>query len=193
MPKNHKKLTNLFAYTLLALFLSLFLIASLLDSSLHTAPFLGIAILFFIIGLKKEKGLVLERRWTIRKDFTVTLAALAGAVLTFILSTRIDLGAGLLGPALAASGTALIYGFLATFFPAYKDSSAPFYCGTFVGMSSILVLPNIWLVAGAGTLSGIIFCLSHDVFLGTGGKLGTIAFISVVVTKLAAYAITGAW
>jgi uncharacterized membrane protein YjjB (DUF3815 family) len=55
------------------------------------------------------------------------------------------------------------------------------FAGSFVGMSSssVATLPLI-LIGGA--LSGILYQLSTDIFKGFGGRLGTIAFISTVIS-----------
>ncbi len=62
--------------------------------------------------------------------------------------------------------------------------SVPVYCGAFVGMTSNALLFTRSEVAIASAIAGIIFVLSSYVFGGFGGKLGTIAFISTIITSL---------
>lgn len=63
---------------------------------------------------------------------------------------------------------------------------AVIYCGAFAGMSSPLVLPGLlpgllW-IALAGALAGLFYSLTHQVWGGIGGKLGTLAFAASALT-----------
>ena len=48
--------------------------------------------------------------------------------------------------------------------------------------TDIKQLNKIWMVGTGGLIFGIIYYLSSGVLLGFGGKLGTIAFLSTVIT-----------
>ena len=99
------------------------------------------------------------------------LATFFGAVITFVLSVYLGLGAVL------ASG---IIGMLAALF--LKPYAVPIFCGSFLGMSSPELLePLVFILAAL--IAGGIFVLSKDVFNGFGGKLGTISLSSVLVTS----------
>jgi len=105
-----------------------------------------------------------------------------GAVLCYLLNVL-----GHLGSVLSAG----IMGSMASFIPvlgkksAYlKKLPAAIYCGAFVGMSRIEIIPNISFVIAAGILAGIFLMFSKNLFLGIGGKLGTIAFVGVVIASL---------
>jgi hypothetical protein len=50
-------------------------------------------------------------------------------------------------------------------------------------MSSVAIIPSI-LVVAAGILAGLFFMLSKNLFVGMGGKLGSIAFVGVVIITL---------
>ena len=58
------------------------------------------------------------------------------------------------------------------------------YCGAFIGMSSSAVTPSIYFVIAAGMVAGLFYMFSKNLFLGVGGKLGTIAFVGVVTVSL---------
>ncbi|GAL01410.1 hypothetical transmembrane protein [Nonlabens ulvanivorans] len=101
-----------------------------------------------------------------------------GAVLCYLISIHLKLG-----PVIAAGfiGTAVSY------LPTINSKSnylkqlpVPIYCGTFVGMSSVFVIPSLGYVISAGIFAALFLMLSKNLFLGIGGKLGTIAFASVV-------------
>ena len=51
-------------------------------------------------------------------------------------------------------------------------------------MSSTEISPSIEFAIAAGSITGILYMLSKNLFLGLGGKLGTIAFIGVAVIYL---------
>ena len=55
------------------------------------------------------------------------------------------------------------------------------FAGSFVGMTSTAV-GSISLVLLAGALAGLIYKYSLHIFAGFGGRLGTIAFISTVIS-----------
>jgi hypothetical protein len=50
-------------------------------------------------------------------------------------------------------------------------------------MSSVEIIPSIVLVIAAGVLGHIFLCY-QNLFVGIGGKLGTIAFGGVVIITL---------
>ncbi len=80
--------------------------------------------------------------------------------------------------------TGIIGGILVTQIPVYGTAMGQaWYAGAFVGMSSffVLMLKRDYIISG--TISGIIFIITKDFFPGFGGKLGFMAFISVLFTK----------
>ncbi|WP_179315556.1 hypothetical protein [Winogradskyella undariae] len=104
-----------------------------------------------------------------------------GAVLCYLLNI-----VGGLGSILAVG----IVGTIAAFLPHLNKRSnylkqlpASIYCGAFVGMSSVETTPHIWFVIAAGTLAGFFFMISKNLFLGVGGKLGTMAFGGVIAAS----------
>lgn len=105
-----------------------------------------------------------------------------GALICYSLNVYGDLGSVL------AAG---ITGTTASFIPAINKKSdyleklpAAIYCGAFVGMSSVEISPSVGFIVTAGVLTGVFFMLSKNLFLGIGGKLGSIAFLGVVVIYL---------
>ncbi len=101
------------------------------------------------------------------------LAVVAGALITYILS--IDLGLG----AVTASG---LIGVLAAL--VIPDYAVPAYCGSFAGMSSARLLGSHWEIVLAGSIAGLIFILTDCAYPGFGGKLGAIAFTGCVIMGL---------
>ena len=61
---------------------------------------------------------------------------------------------------------------------------AAIYCGAFLSMSCLEKISHIGFVLAAGILAGIFLMLSKNLYLGFGGKLGTIAFEGVVIVSV---------
>ena len=105
-----------------------------------------------------------------------------GAIVCYLLNVN-----GHLGIILAMG----IVGTIASFLPSLnkksnylKEIPASIYCGAFVGMSSVETSPSIGFVISAGTLAGLFYMISKNLFLGVGGKLGTMAFAGVITATL---------
>lgn len=62
--------------------------------------------------------------------------------------------------------------------------AVPVYCGAFVGMTSPALFGSYWFSVLAAILAGLLFVVAHPVFTGIGGKLGTTAFIGVLLVVL---------
>lgn len=95
----------------------------------------------------------------------------AGAVATYLLSVHWGYGP------FVASG---IVGIFAARFLTLEHSIIA-YAAAFVGMSSALTVPEVWMIALAGAIIGVIYDYTSDCFKGIGGKLGTLAASAVLV------------
>lgn len=107
------------------------------------------------------------------------------AICTYALSTKLALG-----PILSAS----IIGTVGSFVPNLKKTSSilkqvpvAIYCGAFVGMSSPTVAGSFTFVLVAGVFTAIFLMVSKSVLQGVGGKLGSLAFLAVVLTYFLFY------
>ncbi len=67
------------------------------------------------------------------------------------------------------------------------------FCASFAGMASRRILQRWPLFAISGALCGLLFYLTRSYFDGIGGKLGTIAFVSVLVVQFAFRPLIRAW
>lgn len=113
-------------------------------------------------------------------ELMIIVIALAATVLTFYLSLAHGNG-----PVLASGVVGLIGGLvLPVVFPAQGTNLAVVaVCASFAGMSGRERLPNVWLVLAVGVITGIVFIFSAPHLGGAGGKLGTIAFGSVLAVS----------
>ena len=116
------------------------------------------------------------------ENISVAVWVPIGAVTCYLLNTSTDLGSVL---SVGLTGGA------ASFLPVINKKSdylnklpAAIYCGTFIGMSSVKIAPSISFVISAGLLAGLFFMLAKNLFVGIGGKFGSIAFGSMVIIYL---------
>jgi hypothetical protein len=177
-PNSSKRwiLSNKLIFWLLKLTV-IYLLGSILYSfrEKFNFPFILSGIILFGVlasGFKyaDEFQLVAENKGEWKIAVSALLANTAGALLTFWASQ--DLG---IGPVLASAAVGLLGGLL------LPKVSAEIYTGSFVGMCSIGVAPHFSRLLLAGMIAGLIFYTSRHVLIGFGGKLGTIAFTSVIL------------
>jgi len=105
------------------------------------------------------------------KEIKIIIASIFGAVFTYFLYSYFGFN-----NVLAASVVGVLAGLL------FSSYAAPMYMGAFVGMVSDNVIMNIWFLALASFIAGLFFIYSRRYFKGLGGKLGGIAFISILLT-----------
>ncbi|WP_413532086.1 hypothetical protein [Empedobacter brevis] len=65
-----------------------------------------------------------------------------------------------------------------------KQIEAPIYCGAFIGMTSLDFKYAYWMIITAGVFTALLFFATKSLFVGLGGKLGTLAFIGVLLSML---------
>ena len=118
---------------------------------------------------------------------TLTIACIftggLGSLLTILLREKAVLKVYKSSDAVIGSTLAgLIGGFLLPQIPTIgRTLSLVFYEGSFAGMSSRKRLPGYAAFFIAGALSGALFILLYGLFPGCGGKLGFMAFSSVLI------------
>jgi hypothetical protein len=106
-------------------------------------------------------------------------AHMIGAVATYFLVQQLHF------TSVVAAATIGLLGYFGSIFLVknqHIDLAPNIYSGTFVGMTSAAVLSAPW-VALAGTFSGVLFIFLSSRFNGYGGKLGSVAFMSTVITS----------
>lgn len=106
--------------------------------------------------------------------FVLALGGVGGAVSTFVLHKY---GFSVV---VASCVVGLVGAFIGHIFNS-KELSFVIFAGSFVGMTrnSLSTLP---LMIIGGAITGIIYRYTHHIFTGVGGRLGTIAFISGLIS-----------
>ena len=103
----------------------------------------------------------------------IIILSVLGAIATWILNHQMGLG-----PIISNGIIGVIVGI---FLP--KTLAGTTYTASFVGMSGINVLPSILGVALGGIVVGIVLANTQEIYAGLGGKGGTTAALSTLITK----------
>lgn len=102
------------------------------------------------------------------------LCTILGVTGSWLLNHVLDLG-----PVVASA----IVGLLAvTLLP--KTLAGSTYTASFVGMSSLNMIPSVYAALLGGLVVGIIISSTSEIYKGIGGKGGTTAAMSSFITKL---------
>lgn len=143
---------------------------------------LGTTAFFGTLGVALIYGEKIIHEWS--ADYSIlpviVIYAAIGSFVTHIIAEKFKTGV------VVASG---IVGLTAgLILPLIHETNGALYaalvfCASFAGMASRKVLKKAYLFLLAGGISGLIFFLSSPYFNGLGGKLGTIAFVSVLFSK----------
>ena len=143
---------------------------------LGTIAFLGASIAAVILG--REFLMTNLADWN--TNLWVLVFAFIAAPLTFYLNCYLGNG-----PVLASGAIGLVGGLiLPVLFPQIGGQLAiVVICASFTGMSNKKRCPHFWHMLVAGLFTGILFVFSTPLLGGAGGKLGTIAFASIISTN----------
>jgi len=138
----------------------------------------GFVLLIFLVLCFGLKTLDVHLKHMVYENISTAIWIPLGAVVCYSLSIYAGLG-NVIG--------AGITGTVASFLPNINKQStylkklpSAIYCGAFVGMSSGVILSSLGWVLLAGVMASVFYILTKSVFVGLGGKLGTMAFGGVV-------------
>jgi len=139
------------------------------QNALPKLLFILVITLLLFYGIAQPKFYKID----LQKEELISIPlVLVGTLSAYSLQTYIHIN-----PILSAG----ITGLMGSLMDRNRNYSIPIYCGAFVGMTN----PNhhfpFWLMTINGSIAGILFCFGKSFYGGIGGKLGTIAFGSVLV------------
>ncbi len=103
----------------------------------------------------------------------IMACSLAAVVITWFLNHEVGYGA------VIANG---LVGILAAIFLPGPLAGAT-YTASFVGMSSIHIIPSLSAAAIGGIIVGAVLVWTTEIYAGIGGKGGTTAALSTLITK----------
>lgn len=177
----NKRIIKLITILVIFLIQFLFLFAILNERIKHTAvPYIIIAVCLLLIIVYKKFPLH-HNEFSFDKKTLVLWIPIA-AIITYVLNNHFELGgvfsAGIVGT---------IGSYLTNIKPRseyLKQMAGPIYCGAFIGMTSLNFEYVYLMIITAGIFTAILFFATKSLFVGVGGKLGTLAFIGVLLSML---------
>lgn len=131
---------------------------------------------FFAISLADHFKKVIERDEKIKinkRRLYILICSFIGVTLTWFINHKMGYGA------VIANG--LVGVMAATFLP--NDLAGITYTSSFIGMSSLAVIPSMLAAALASLIVGFILLATVEIYAGIGGKGGTTAALSTIITK----------
>lgn len=157
-----------------------FIIAVLAERSQSTYHLVTLILALFLIAYAYRYTPIKNVKYTLVDAISIVFVLL-GALGTFALSVETNFNTVFAASALGLLGACI---------PKHKllnEAPAALYCGTFIGMTSVLVADGYLFIAFAGALGGLVYILAKPYLNGFGGKLGTIAFGGVAFATLFLY------
>lgn len=131
---------------------------------------------FFAISLADHFKKVIERDEKIKinkRRLYILICSFIGVTLTWFINHKMGYGA------VIANG--LVGVMAATFLP--NDLAGITYTSSFIGMSSLAVIPSMLSATLASLIVGFILLTTVEIYAGIGGKGGTTAALSTIITK----------
>lgn len=156
--------------------LGLFISTIINENNMMKITIIIILIVFFIISLTEHfRDLVrIYKEKPLRKNYHyVLICCFLSVIITWTLNHKLNLGP------IIANG---IVGMIAVYFLP-KDLAGISFTSSFVGMSSIEIIPNILIASIGGVIVGIVILSTGEIYAGIGGKGGTTAALSTIITR----------
>lgn len=172
--KKTKKLLGLIAFV--ATGSGLIVSTAVNEENFYKTEILIIFGCFLAISLSDHyKKLTQENVFRIGKTKShVFICSFIGATLTWFINHKMGYGA------VIANG--LVGVMAAIFLPNYLAGIT--YTSSFIGMSSLSVIPSLGAAALASFIVGLILLTTVEIYAGIGGKGGTTAALSTLITKV---------
>lgn len=108
-----------------------------------------------------------------KKNLYILLCSFIGVTVTWFINHKMGYGA------VVANG--LVGVFAATVLP--KDLAGITYTTSFVGMSSLAVIPDMGTAVLGSLIVGMVLLSTAEIYAGIGGKGGTTAALSTLILK----------
>lgn len=146
------------------------------DRSFYKTEIIIIIGSLFVISIVDHFKKVIEKDDKTRgqqNKFYVLICAFVGVTLTWFINHRMGYGP------IIANG---LVGVMAAIFLSNQLASIT-YTSSFVGMSSLSVIPSMTAAALGSLVVGIILLVTMEIYEGIGGKGGTTAALSTIITK----------
>lgn len=123
--------------------------------------------------IKKDDKRKINKRKINKRNISILVCSFVGVIITWFINHKMGYGA------IVANG--LVGVMAAIFLP--RDLAGITYTSSFVGMSSLEVIPSMTAAILASLIVGIILLTTREIYAGIGGKGGTTAALSTIITK----------
>ena len=151
------------------------------DRNLYKTEILLIYGALFVISLVDHYHKLIEKEYKDdsrkikfdKRNLYILICSFLGVTLTWFINHKMGYGA------VIANG--LVGVMAATFLP--NDLAGITYTSSFVGMSSLEVIPSMQVAAFGSLIVGLIFLITAEIYAGIGGKGGTTAALATIITK----------
>lgn len=108
-----------------------------------------------------------------KKSIYILICAFIGVTVTWFLNHEMGYGAVISNGLVGVTASA--------FLP--EDLAGITYTSSFVGMSSMDVIPNMGAAVLGSIVVGVVLLSTAEIYAGYGGKGGTTAALSTIITK----------
>lgn len=131
---------------------------------------------FFVISLVNHYRKLKEsddKKILTKRSLYILACSFIGVTSTWFINHKMGYGA------VIANG--LVGVMAATFLP--NDLAGITYTSSFVGMSSLKVIPSMQAAILSSVIVGFVFLTTAEIYAGIGGKGGTTAALSTIITR----------
>lgn len=109
----------------------------------------------------------------LKNNYQTILYAIIATSLSWFINHELGFG--------STVGSGVVGILAAIFLPAGLASTS--YIASFVGMSSVAIIPTFSASLLGGLIVGIVMSITREIYVGIGGKGGTTAAFSTIVTR----------
>lgn len=146
------------------------------DRNFYKTEILVILGFLFVVSLADHFKKLIEKDEKAKiskKKLAILVCSFIGVTLTWFINHEMGYGA------VIANG--LVGVMAATFLP--NDLAGITYTSSFVGMSSLAVIPTMTAAVIGSLIVSLILIVTVEIYAGIGGKGGTTAALSTIITK----------
>jgi len=177
----NKRIIKFITILIIVVIQFLFLFAIFNERIKHYAvPYIIVAMLILLLVVYRKFPLH-HQEYSFDKKSLVLWIPIA-AIITYILNNQFGLGGVFSAGIVGTIGSYLTK--LNSRSECLKQLAGPIYCGAFIGMTSLEFKYVYFMIMTAGIITAILFFATKSLFVGVGGKLGTLAFVGVLLSML---------
>lgn len=111
------------------------------------------------------------------KFYWLFIVSIIGVISTYLVQHKLNQTA-----VMASATTSIVFASILFVLGSNVIYSAVFFTASFIGMSNKIIIPNIYVAFISAIVLALVFYLFEPFFNGAGGKMGMMAFTSVVIT-----------